>query len=116
MIKVGWNDRDTPEVLDMQDRLAERGLYAMYGGDKGHGFWIAQTTPEWARYGRKVWREFCANRSRESQTALTGWFSKMNGVVKSIHNDGAASGNPSFWMWDDAEKLADGDMSAICGG
>ncbi len=73
-------------IKSLQVALAEKGILAIYGGRKGHGFWLYQTTPE----------------------AITEYFAKHGWCDipgTTIKNDGKHSGNPHFTMFSDAAKL-----------
>lgn len=80
------------EAAQLRARLAGHGILAIYGGgsgllQKGHGFWLYRAGPEaLARY-----------------KATNGWTHLDDVTV--ITNDGVRSGNPYFWMFDDAVKL-----------
>jgi hypothetical protein len=76
------------EVTAARRKLAEVGIVAIYGGSKGHGFWLAQTTPE-----RALWH-------------LAHPMETINQIGISLRNDGRKSGNEYFFMWDDALALA----------
>lgn len=81
----------TPKrVTELQSKLAEKGIVAVYGGgakSKGHGFWLYQATPKGARMVLDL-----------------GFYCDIPG--KTLENDGKKSGNPCFWMYADAKKLA----------
>jgi hypothetical protein len=77
------------EVTAACRKLAEVGIVAIYGGTKGHGFWLAQTTPE-----RALSLFQNPNHYDGSPAGIT------------LHNDGRKSGNTAFFMWDDALALA----------
>ena len=78
------------EAEHLMEKLAASGILAIYGGGsrgKGHGFWLYQATPEYiARY------------RADDYTDLVE-------LPPVIQNDGKASGNPAFTMFEDAEKL-----------
>ena len=74
------------EVQAVIDGFAEKGYLALYGGRKGHGFWIYRTTPEQVAV----------------YYAVDGWC-EIPGEI--IQNNGRNSGNPYFWMMADAVKL-----------
>ncbi len=81
-------------IAALQAQLAERGILALYGGCKGHGFWLYPATPEaLARW-----------------TATRG-FTSYEGCGPCIQNDGVKSGNPYFTMFDDAERLLTKEVS-----
>ena len=65
------------------------GIMALYGGRKGHGFWIYKTS---ITHAQKMAHEF---NPRD--------FADFSGHV--IMNDGVKSGNTCFWMFADVEKL-----------
>ena len=77
-------------------RLAEQGIYAMYGGCKGHGFWLYRVGVEMAK---TLVNQF----DPEKFWDLADSF-EQTPIIK---NDGKRSGNPCFWMFDDALKLAE---------
>lgn len=84
------------EASELAIRLAERGIYAMYGGVKGHGFWCYSVGVEVAR---KLVACFDARLFWEIADAF-----EETPIIK---NDGKKSGNPCFWMFSDAIKLAE---------
>ena len=76
-------------VLTLINKLADKGIVAVYGGgakSKGHGFWMYQSTPEQAR-----------------KVIEKGFYCDIPG--KTLENDGQKSGNPYFWMYEDAKGL-----------
>lgn len=79
---------DMDQVKEVMHLLAKKGIIALYGGRKGHGFWLAQTTPENAL---KFFHDPNNNLGLEGE---------------SLVNDGKESGNPHFWMFEAAKKLA----------
>ena len=69
--------------------LATKGILAVYGGRKGHGFWLYPASPETiARWN------------------ATRGYTHLDDAGPCIQNDGQRSGNPYFTMFEDAEKLA----------
>ena len=78
-----------PVVQALQGKLEAKGILPMYGGRKGHGFWLYRASPE------------AIVRVHE-----TGGYTHLDDVVI-IENDGKRSGNPSFHMWADAVALAE---------
>jgi len=81
---------------ELAKRLAEKGIYAMYGGRKGHGFWLY-------RVGVEMAKQFLGAFDPEKFWDLADSFEQ----TPIIQNDGKRSGNPNFWMFDDALKLAE---------
>lgn len=84
------------EAGDLALRLAEHGIYAMYGGRKGHGFWLY-------RVGVENAKRLIENFDPEIFWGIADAFEETP-VIK---NDGRNSGNPFFWMFNDAMKLAE---------
>ena len=90
------NEND-PKVLKVRRQLATKGIFALYGGRKGHGFWLY-------RFGK------------QTAEALTDKFNAEHfwdqcdslEITPVIKNDGKHSGNPFFWLFRDAVKLAEG--------
>ncbi len=76
-------------------RLAEQGIYAMYGGCKGHGFWLYRVGVEMAK---TLVNQF------DPESSGSAYLFEQTPIIK---NDGKRSGNPCFWMFDDALKLAE---------
>jgi len=73
-------------------QLAEIGIYAMYGGAKGHGFWLYRGT----------------NADALATIRAGDGFSLLgmdNANLYCIKNNGKASCNESFWMFSDAEGV-----------
>lgn len=70
-------------VKELQGHLASKGILAIYGGRKGHGFWLYPTSPE------------AISRYRLAH----GYTDDMGPALR---NDGKKSGNPGFWMFEDA--------------
>ena len=86
------NKKQKIKVVELA--FAALGTIAMYGGgknSKGHGFWIYEANNIVATLAATDFRTFLEN------GGLKGY--------KCIENDGKASGNPSFWMYDDALEL-----------
>ncbi len=81
---------------ELAKRLAEKGIFAMYGGKKGHGFWLYRVGVEMAKQLLEAFdpEKFWDLADSFEQTPI-------------IKNDGKKSGNPCFWMFDDALKLAE---------
>lgn len=94
---------DTITVDEAIDRLADCGIVAMYGGgdeSKGHGFWLRQTNPEDAKRRAAWWRQ-ARSMTNEQYTAERRHWDEGAPLV----NDGEKSGNPHFWMFEDALAL-----------
>ena len=81
---------------ELAKRLAEKGIFAMYGGRKGHGFWLY-------RVGMEMAKQLLEAFDPEKFWDLSDSF-EQTPIIK---NDGKKSGNPCFWMFDDALKLAE---------
>jgi len=81
------NEND-PKILDARRALAAAGIASIYGGCKGHGFWLMKSTTEQAQ------------RFIMESLSLSG----ITGEV--MLNDGARSGNPYFFIFEDAEEIA----------
>jgi len=84
------------EANELALRLAEHGIYAMYGGKKGHGFWLYRVGVENAK---RLVEYFDPKMFWDIADAF-----EETPVIK---NDGRNSGNPFFWMFNDAMKLAE---------
>ncbi len=98
MVKARVLTREEKEQAanELAKRLAEKGIYAMYGGRKGHGFWLY-------RVGVEMAKELLEAFDPEKFWDLADSF-EQTPIIK---NDGKKSGNPCFWMFDDALKLAE---------
>ena len=81
---------------ELAKRLAEKGIFAIYGGRKGHGFWLY-------RVGMELAKRLLEAFDPEKFWDLADSF-EQTPIIK---NDGKKSGNPCFWMFDDALKLAE---------
>ena len=81
---------------ELAKRMAEKGIFAMYGGRKGHGFWLYRVGVEMAKQLLEAFdpEKFWDLADSFEQTPI-------------IKNDGKKSGNPCFWIFDDALKLAE---------
>jgi hypothetical protein len=97
--------RFTPqEARAFGERFAERGIVALYGQKKGHGFWLYKTTPEIAR---KV------------QAGDLDLFNKAkaSGDLHSIPDPTVSTGNSFFWAARDAvadlERLEAGERPKL---
>jgi len=82
-----------PKILEARRALAAAGILALYGGRKGHGFWLYRTTPEIAT---------------RAINDVKFFLSIPVGSAPIVHNDGKRSGNSCFWRFGDALKLAQG--------
>lgn len=109
------SENEMDAVNEAIDRLADCGIVAMYGGgdeSKGHGFWLRQTNPEDAKR-RAAWWRSAGSMTNEQYTAERRHWEEGTPLV----NDGEKSGNPHFWMFDDALALtatiAPGDPAAL---
>jgi hypothetical protein len=102
MVKARVLTREEKEqaASELAKRLAEKGIYAMYGGRKGHGFWLY-------RVGVEMAKELLEAFDPEKFWDLADSF-EQTPIIK---NDGKKSGNPCFWMFDDALKLAEAPVS-----
>ena len=94
---------------ELADKLAEVGIYALYGGgsgsrQKGHGFWLYQGTAEIVKEMISLESVHYAPKSPENKR-----FNELWQQCQTIKNDGKKSGNPSFWMFKDAEKFISGN-------
>ena len=76
------------KAKELQKKLAQHGIYALYGGSKGHGFWMYRTTRADAIAQYENW-----------QPGRTDYAGKV------IKNTGDRSGNECFWMYADAATL-----------
>ncbi len=79
------------QVEDVCQRFAAVGVLAMYGGgvkSKGHGFWMYE-----------------ADAIAIDRIVAARWFTHLDDVGASILVSPARSGNPHFWMFDDASSL-----------
>jgi hypothetical protein len=85
-----------PKIKELRMKLAEKGIFAMYGGRKGHGFWLYQIGE---RLAKELTLEFRPDRFWNICDAI-----EETPVIK---NDGKRSGNTCFWMFSDAKKLAE---------
>ncbi len=74
-------------IAALQAQLKERGILSLYGGKKGHGFWLYQAPPE----------------AIERYERTRGWTHLDDCTC--IKNDGKRSGNPYFTMFSDAQRL-----------
>jgi hypothetical protein len=86
---MSFSDARLQKVHDLEIALANNGIFAMYGGRKGHGFWLYRSSPAVA-------------------TSLVNQFDPAyfnESTFPIIKNDGAKSGNPCFWMFADAMRL-----------
>lgn len=86
------NTKQKIKVVELA--FAAVGKLAMYGGgkkSKGHGFWIYESSIVTAVQAATDFRAFL------EAGGLQG--------MKCIENDGKASGNSAFWMYDDALEL-----------
>lgn len=91
---ITMNDKQKAELERVERALADRGIFPMYGGSKGHGFWLNPMEPKLANtlldhFDPKVWHD---------------------NAGPTIENDGHESGNPYFLMFSEARKLADGKI------
>lgn len=77
------------KVARLQEIAESSGFFIMYGGKKGHGFWMYRATNEWAK------KEIAAGRGIN----LVG-----KAGLENIQNNGSRSGNPHFWMFDEAKE------------
>lgn len=109
------SENEMDAVNEAIDRLADCGIVAMYGGgdeSKGHGFWLRQTNPEDAKRRAAWWRQ-AGSMTNEQYLAERRHWEEGTPLV----NDGEKSGNPHFWMFDDALALtatiAPGDPAAL---
>jgi len=70
--------------------IEKNGFFPMYGGSKGHGFWVYRPLTEGAK----------------KATAEGNGIQFFGGIgerhFECIQNDGTKSGNPYFWMFKDA--------------
>jgi hypothetical protein len=82
------HENDT-EVKEVARTLAYMGIVALYGGSKGHGYWLTKL-----QYSYLALAFF--NNPRDN-LGFTG---------ESLTNDGKKSGNPHFWTFEDAQALA----------
>ena len=98
MVKARVLTREEKEqaAYKLAKRLAEKGIYAMYGGRKGHGFWLYRVGVEMAKQLLEAFdpEKFWGLADSIEETPI-------------IRNNGEKSGNPCFWMFDDALKLAE---------
>jgi hypothetical protein len=76
-----------PKIKAAARNLAQYGIVAFYGGRKGHGFWLYQSTVE----------DAMAQCERFDVT--------KDYAGKVIKNDGMRSGNDCFWLFADAMQL-----------
>lgn len=95
-------ETDTP-ILNARLALANVGIYAMYGCQKGHGFWLYKCSIELAK----------ALTTNFNPAAFWEAVDKNDSAHEfyCMKNDGVKSGNPSFWMFKDALKLAETQKS-----
>lgn len=79
------SDAQFSEALMLIQDFAAINIIAIYGGTKGHGFWLYPANPE----------------------AIRAWIfeGNLDLFCPRITNDGAKSGNPYFTMFDDAKVL-----------
>ena len=89
---TGKNDK---RIKDLALRLASKGIFAMYGGVKGHGFWLY-------RFDKSTAEKLTNNFSSEL------FWDTCDDLERTpiIRNDGKKSGNVCFWLFADAQKLA----------
>lgn len=85
-----------PKIKELRLKLAKRGIFAMYGGRKGHGFWLYNL-------GTHIATQLTENFYPDQ------FWNVCNGLEQNpiIKNDGKRSGNPCFWMFSDAAKLTE---------
>ena len=84
-------------TAQIQMFLAGKGIYAMFGGSKGNGFWL---------YG--VGKEGAEHLLNLECGSFGKYFSQLMDkytISPIIKNDGKKSGNPCFWMKKDVIKL-----------
>lgn len=90
-----YNEND-PKIKELRIKLAKRGIFAMYGGKKGHGFWLYKVG---AHIALQLTHSFQASQFWNVCDAM-----EETPIIK---NDGKRSGNPCFWIFKDAAKLAE---------
>lgn len=100
----GWATLGSDQARSLEGRFAEQGLCAMYGGRKGHGFWISETTPEFAR------RIHGGDFSAEMEARAAGHFNPLG----SDRNQ-ERTGNSAFFSYDDAMSLLSMRMAGSLG-
>ena len=83
------------EARDTENRLALRGILALYGGGR-------QTEREQNRKGHGFWLYRCSQ-GAIAQYRAAGGYCWIPG--QPILNDGTATGNPYFWTVADALRL-----------
>lgn len=83
-----YNEND-PKIFEVRKNLAFLGIVAMYGGRKGHGFWLYQSTKE--------------NAIRALYDL--NFFLSLDLAGKVIKTDGKETGNPCFHSFRQAEKI-----------
>jgi hypothetical protein len=94
--KVQTREEKEQAANELARRLAEKGIFAMYGGRKGYGFWLYRVGVEMAK---QLLEAFDPEKFWDLADSIEG--------TPIIKNDGKKSGNPCFWMFDDALKLAE---------
>ena len=81
---------------ELAKRLAEKGIFAIYGGRKSHAFWLYRVGMELAKQRLETFdpEKFWDLADSFEQTPI-------------IKNDGKKSGDPCSSMFDDASKFAE---------